>query len=126
MLKNRITVILTALAFAFGVGLVGAPAASAGNCSAPGVCGRVVNESYYQTKIIRDYGTSDPWRWLSPGQRSWDYYADTDVVYIGSGACRIMERWTADGVWSYGRQYGPKNFKISDLFWGERWIIKNC
>jgi hypothetical protein len=71
--------------------LLGQPvaAADAGNCAAPGVCGRIVNWTGRGQVIIQHWGGGIA-RTLQHGQYSTNYYPDTDG-FRASGCVRLYE-----------------------------------
>jgi hypothetical protein len=88
-MKQRIGVLLTALALALGLGVFTAPTAQAGAfCNTTGICGDVTNSSKSVTGILATNGwpadaSTSSWQRVAPGYAC--TYKDCDGFYIPSG-----------------------------------------
>jgi hypothetical protein len=97
-------------------------AAMLGNCSAPGVCGRIKNtdsgDRFRITYAWGGDGSTD--RDLYPGQKSWDYGPDADGFRIGR--CWRAHLWKYDAsadpiISDYGYKYGPPASSSAGWTW---------
>jgi hypothetical protein len=118
-IPRRVAVIGANLVLLLGTFLAAAPAAHAGECKAPGVCGVIYNPNYggIAFGIIHNWGEGYS-KLLYPGQYSTMHWRDTDGFYVGPGACARLGVWTPDPNGGfYWKDYfynGPVNVKVFD------------